>query len=355
MADFRSIQGTAGRFDSAQRTFTLVPGTSTDIALWGGGPKGEDLIVVSRNKALFEAYDLRYVSNPLGPHLARIRIKMVGATGKGLIEACLGSASGAPWAAAWVVAGNPGPAGNAGTAASGKVISIGSMALSPMGDKADFLRQVYQKGDNAILQQGREMLKAGKGEEEVARLIVERRNALKIAVRNQGPSLFKKIAEYRNRTKYGNPVGPSYESLKAGMIAKGVPPAEVNIKIVEGVKNTSKGFNSAGSRMRLVGTMGEVVGFAIMATQNSPDSYEPLPKTKEGEVEAEKARLRLGIPAGANIDRHGHLKKNSYLQIDTFDPHVGDEFASETEEILWWLGVDVTYEYRGTRWTVPGR
>jgi hypothetical protein len=355
MADFRSIQGTAGRFDPAQRTFTLAPGADTDIALWGGGPKGEDLIVVSRNASLFEAYDLRYVSNPLGPNLARIRIKMVGTSGRGLLEACLGGTSGPPWAAAWIVAGDPGPASKAGPNASGKVISIGSMALTPAGNQADFLRQVYQKGDDAILQQGREMLNAGKNEEEVARLIVERRNALKLTVRNQGPSFFKKIAEYRNRMKYGNPVGPSYDSLKAGMIAKGVPPAEVNIKIVEGVKNTSKGFNSAGNRMRLVGTIGEVVGFAITATQNSPASYEPLPKTSDEEVEAEKARLRFGIPAGANIDRHGHLKKSSYLQIDTFDPHVGDEFAGETEEILWWLGVDVTYEYHGTRWTVPGR
>lgn len=355
MADFRSIKETAGRFDPALRTFTLAPGADTNIALWGGGPKGEDLVVVSRNTALFEAYDLRYVSNPLGSNLARIRIKMVGRSGRGLIEACLGAASGPPWAAAWIVAGDPGTAGMAGSAVSGKVISIGSMSLTPGGNQADFLRQVYQKGDEAILQEGRQMLRAGKNEEEVAKLIVDRRNALKITVRNQGPALFKKIAEYRNRIKYGNPLGPSYDALKAGMIAKGVPPAEVNIKIVEGVKNTSKGFNSAGNRMRLVGTIGEVVGFAMMATQNSPGSYEPLPKTKDAEIEAEKARLRLGIPAGANIDSHGHLKKNSYLQIDTFDPHVGDEFASETEEILWWLGVDVTYEYHGTRWTVPGR
>jgi hypothetical protein len=240
-------------------------------------------------------------------------------------------------------------------AVTGKIISIGSMALTPSGNRADFLRQFYQNGNEQILQEGRQLLKAGKSEEEVARLIVDRRNVLKVAVRNLGPALFRKIAEYRNKIKYGNPVGPSYDGLKHKMLASGVPPQQVDIKIIEGGAKTSEGFNAAGKRMRLVGTIGEVVGFAITATQDSPESYEPLPKTKEEEIEAERARLRLGIPAGANIDRHGHLKKNSYLQIDTFDPHVGDEFASETEELLWWLGVDITYEYRGTKWTVPGR
>jgi len=106
MADFRPIQGTKARFDSAQRIFTLAPGSETDIALWGGGPNGEDLTVVSTNKTLFEAYDLRYVSNPLGPHLARIRIKVLGRTGKGLIEARLGGPNGPAWAAAWIAIGS---------------------------------------------------------------------------------------------------------------------------------------------------------------------------------------------------------------------------------------------------------
>ncbi len=106
MADFRPIQGTKARFDSAQRIFTLAPGSETDIALWGGGPNGEDLTVISTNKTLFEAYDLRYVSNPLGPHLARIRIKILGRTGRGLIEARLGGPTGPAWAAAWITIGS---------------------------------------------------------------------------------------------------------------------------------------------------------------------------------------------------------------------------------------------------------
>jgi hypothetical protein len=97
------------------------------------------------------------------------------------------------------------------------------------------------------------------------------------------------------------------------------------------------------------------VRFAFIATQNSPAELPPLPTTEKEQVETEATRLRLHIPAGANIDRHGHLKKGSYLQIDTFDPHVGDEMASETEEILWAVGVSITYHYNGVVWTVPGR
>jgi hypothetical protein len=82
---------------------------------------------------------------------------------------------------------------------------------------------------------------------------------------------------------------------------------------------------------------------------------EPLPKSEQAQVEAEVARLKYGIPAGTNIDRHGHLKPGFYLQVDMFPPHVGDEMASGTEEILWWLGLDITYRYGSVTWTVPGR
>ena len=105
----------------------------------------------------------------------------------------------------------------------------------------------------------------------------------------------------------------------------------------------------------MVSVAGEVVGFVLVASQDSPESLEPLPKTKDEEIETEKARLRFRIPATANIDRHEHLKTNSYLQVELFDPHGGDELAEETEEILWWLGLDITYNYGGVSWTVPGR
>jgi hypothetical protein len=41
--------------------------------------------------------------------------------------------------------------------------------------------------------------------------------------------------------------------------------------------------------------------------------------------------------------------------LEFFDPHSGDEFDAETDEILWWLAVDISYRYGGVEWTVPGR
>jgi hypothetical protein len=229
----------------------------------------------------------------------------------------------------------------------GKIILIGGITAGSVGTQADLLREMYNSGNEEILKTARQMMSEGKTESEAARWVVEARNELKLAVRNKGPVLFKKFTEYRNVAKYGNPVGPSYETLVAA--------GKSDAQIMAGVTKTSEGFNAAGGKLRFIGTVGEVVGFAFMATQNSPADLPPLPTTEKEQLEIEATRLRLHIPASANIDRHGHLKQGSYLQIDTFDPHVGDEMASETEEILWWVGVSVTYHYNGVTWTVPGR
>jgi hypothetical protein len=233
------------------------------------------------------------------------------------------------------------------------IIEIGGLDVQALGNQADLLRQLYRRGDEAILTNGRKLLAGGKSQEEVARWVVAQRNSLKITIRQQGPDLFRKIAEWRNKGEYKNTVGPSYEQIKQKLVGK-VAAEEIDMAIIEGVTKTSKGFNAIGGKMRVVGIAGEIVGVALMATQNSPADATPLPKSMEEQVEAEKARLQYGIPAGANIDRHGHLKPNFYLQVDTFDPHVANEFDSETDEILWWLGVDITYHYGGVQWTVPG-
>ncbi len=79
-------------------------------------------------------------------------------------------------------------------------------------------------------------------------------------------------------------------------------------------------------------------------------------------IPIEIARPRFGIPAKVIIDENNHRKKASYLQVDPLDPHVGDEMDQETEEILWWLGVPITYHAhvpggggKQMSRTVPGR
>lgn len=235
-----------------------------------------------------------------------------------------------------------------------KLLQISGIRVDELGDEANTLRAIYNKGNEELVARGRAMLKSGQGEEEVARWIVKERNDLKVVIRNQGNALFRQIAERRNQIKYKNKVGPTYEQ-RVGETMKKVPPEEINIRIIEGTAKSSKGFNAAGEVMKGVGKMAEVAGFVVMATQNSPAAEAPLPKTMADEVETERARLRFGIPAGANIDKHGHLKPAFYMQVDIFDPHAGDEFDAETDELLWFLGFSVTYRYGGVQWTVPGR
>ena len=102
---------------------------------------------------------------------------------------------------------------------------------------------------------------------------MQRRNSLKLHVRDAGPELFKKIAEYRNQNKYGNPIGPTYQtSLRQGCVQGVYRLKSIDEIIIAGSKDTSGLFNASGSALKAVGVVGEVVGFVLMASQNSPDS-----------------------------------------------------------------------------------
>ncbi len=228
--------------------------------------------------------------------------------------------------------------------AGGQVVNV---HIDQYANEADLLRDLYQKGANVIQNAARDRVAGGEAIENVARWVVRARNELKLSIRARGPALFQKIAELRNRVKYGNPTGPTYEELRA---------AKTDEQIIARMTETSAAFNKSGRLLRAVGLTLEVASFVVVATQDSPASLPPLPKSEEDQVKTEITRLRLGIPFDANIDTHGHLKKNSYLQIDPMDfGHAGDEMDQETEEILWFFGVPISYTFRGVRWTVPGR
>jgi hypothetical protein len=158
----------------------------------------------------------------------------------------------------------------------GQIIFVGGISMVAGGMQADFLREMYRNGNEEILKTARTMMSEGKTESEAARWVVEARNNLKLAVRNEGPGLFKKLVEYRNNGKYGNPIGPSYEELRAA--------GKADSAIIAGVRDTSKEFNAVGGKMRLIGTVGEVVGFALTATQNSPEELPPSAENREGAV-----------------------------------------------------------------------
>lgn len=233
---------------------------------------------------------------------------------------------------------------------------IRAINSSRRASEIEFLRELYRQSNDALQAKARSML-ANHSEAQVARWVVRKRNELKVDIRSRGPALFRKLAEWRNRRRYGDPVGPSYSQLRNGRRAPGQPRAgpRTDVEIVEDVARTSRAFNAGARALRLVSLSNQVVQFVLVAAQNSPAALDPLPQSEETQVETERARLRLGIPANANIDRHGHLKSSSYLQIDPMDiGHIGGEIDQETEEILWWLGFAVDYQFEGVHWSVPG-
>jgi hypothetical protein len=82
----------------------MDPGAVADIALWGGGPSGETLALVSLNEAIVQAYDVTYVTaKPLGDNLRRIQLT-ANNIGQTVIEARLGM-SGPAWASVGIGVG----------------------------------------------------------------------------------------------------------------------------------------------------------------------------------------------------------------------------------------------------------
>jgi hypothetical protein len=224
------------------------------------------------------------------------------------------------------------------------------MELDKFGTEAEFLRELFHRGNGEICRKASKSLEQGKKIEDVARWVVRARNDLKVQVRGRRPYLFQKVAELRNQylAGYKNPVGPSYEQLKAT--------PKTDAKIIDRVEKTSVLFNNAGKTLRFVGATLKVASFVFALREDSPESLPPLPKSEEEMVECEITRLKLGIRPEINIDRQGHPKKNSYLQIGMSDLlHAEDELDQETDEILWYFGAPITYTYDGMSWTVPGK
>jgi hypothetical protein len=83
---------------ASQNVFVLNRTSSAGIALWGGGPGGAELTVVSLKPSVVATYDLTYVAIPIGPNLRRIQLEAK-SFGDARIEARLG-ANGPPWATA---------------------------------------------------------------------------------------------------------------------------------------------------------------------------------------------------------------------------------------------------------------
>jgi hypothetical protein len=77
----------------------------------------------------------------------------------------------------------------------------------------------------------------------VAQRAVQGRNDLKAEIRDRGNAITKAWAEQRNVAKYGNPLGPSYDELKAGLLKKGTPPDSVDWAMIRSSGQTNRTVN----------------------------------------------------------------------------------------------------------------
>ncbi|MCU0450336.1 MAG: hypothetical protein MUC97_10940 [Bernardetiaceae bacterium] len=74
----------------------------------------------------------------------------------------------------------------------------------------------------------------------VAQRAVQGRNDLKAEIRERGNAITKAWAEQRNLAKYGNPIGPSYDELKASLLKKGTPADSVDWAMINSSGQTNR-------------------------------------------------------------------------------------------------------------------
>jgi hypothetical protein len=130
------------------------------------------------------------------------------------------------------------PAGSADDLPSGSAVGV---ELEEMGA----LREVYANGTTAIGDEARLMLSRGVAEAEVAEWANQARNALKAEIRNRGARIVKVVAEWRNVRKYGNPLGPTAEQLRAR--------GKTNAQIIESAARDSAKATRWAGRLRIAG------------------------------------------------------------------------------------------------------
>lgn len=89
--------------------------------------------------------------------------------------------------------------------------------------------------------------------EAVARWAVLERNYLKQMTRDKGNPINKIFAENRNKEKYGNTIGPTYEFLTAELLKKGIPADMTDQQIIAGAATSNQSINQRMNRIAIIG------------------------------------------------------------------------------------------------------
>jgi hypothetical protein len=79
--------------------------------------------------------------------------------------------------------------------------------------KQDPLRQAYEREVSSLRERGEQLRAAGKPEEEVAHILYEERRQIGAKYKNLTPEPLRRKIYDVNAQRYGDPLGPSFESL----------------------------------------------------------------------------------------------------------------------------------------------
>ncbi|HEV7590719.1 MAG TPA: hypothetical protein VGO40_21595 [Longimicrobium sp.] len=155
------------------------------------------------------------------------------------------------------------PRGDAKTRSPGQDVATGAGTVA---EYEALLRTLYQRADEAIFAEAQFMLQSGVEPKSVAKWAVKARNQAKAAIRAWDLAVVRLLAEKRNLKKYGDPLGPSYEQLKAGDPAKSIRPHS-DADIVRSAGKANAGVSRWAGRLRIAGRILIVVDIAIAAWQ----------------------------------------------------------------------------------------
>ena len=275
MADFRAVPGQTITYVPGIESFIMSPGTSGDVALWGGGPGGKDLDLFCWDQKIVQVYDVTYVSNSLGANMRRIRLtaQNIGVT---VIEARLGE-GGPAWAKAGVAVGV--------TPAQSPLLSVGqssvlSSALTALDStatnfgvrfiqdarvRANYIRRIQEAANEIRLKvEGKRILPNGQVQEippitpeQGAREANELRNAILDAERINSSDIGRAVAQAEKatgltmeqlQTKYASELfGREFSQLAAG------EQDQVFLTIIRKAGTPNPRFNAAAARLGWAG------------------------------------------------------------------------------------------------------
>jgi hypothetical protein len=139
-----------------------------------------------------------------------------------------------------------------------------------------FLREKYE-AKAAMISKEATAMASMQSVDAAAHWAVKARNDLKVAIREEGNPITKRLAEQRNQKKYGDPIGPTYQFLEKELIKKGVSKENVSKEIIKSAGVANKTVSEEARNMKLFG-VGLLIGYWLLVILKT--LRQPRPKIR---------------------------------------------------------------------------